>query len=297
MQTNSQSDFSRLLQEFEKKKTISGLQEGRHDQAVETLIQLAAKKEELHELAYQLFSGEAHVGFNLGLDQLTILAYLFPDPVIAVADIKSVLSEAFASWKKAYKPSELKADLDNPNPFTSEDEIFIHHGGGLRHLDAFLRGEESSGYKCHKHKGLIDGIFVSWAQKVPQAEDKSAWLTTRSPEYAYRAPVEHFDIPAIFQATIQAKYLVPTTNGYERILPKGSVQYLKHTKVTQLPMDNYQNMISQLPMPASADRAFPRLESAFRKKIQESLDKAKDTILATPLGAPLVTGLSQRERS
>jgi len=100
--------------------------------------------------------------------------------------------------------------------------VYISHGGGLFYILQFLL-KESKGYESAT-EFVGQGIFVS-------PRTKEGGDTTLYPFYANRYP-NHFDIPAVLTARIEAQYLDAVPNNYEAILRSSDIKYLKQISIS-----------------------------------------------------------------
>lgn len=240
----SPSAFQAAISELEK-ATIEQLKKGSCDGAVQEALKLADSLQKLKDVAYVLFSGERHIRNNSHLESLT---YLVLDRNIDISDLSQAIQFVFNEWKKA-EAAPRKTEsvvVQGEKVWRDEEWVVIHHGGGLKHIQAFLKQESKSGYSCdaygrgmyftpvdQKTAKLATALLVRWVQH------------SRTPTYACRTPVKHFDQPTILIGKIQAQYLKTTCNSYEVVIPHMHADKIEILALTNL--DNRELICKQLP--------------------------------------------------
>jgi len=112
-----------------------------------------------------------------------------------------------------------------------EEAIAITHGGGYWYLTRFLQGREF-GYANELNRR---GIFVT--PHIPFLERRGK--TNRDLLYAIRTPLEHFDLPAVFEAKIPANHLVNVQNEYEAVVFSEAVEHLTDIKLRRIAIDAF----------------------------------------------------------
>ncbi len=180
-----------------------------------------------------------------------MLAYFFQDTDIALSDLAEAVKICFDKWKQRYEKPDTIAGENKPFLPPGRDPetyVLVHQGGGLRHLNAFLHQVPGAGYRCHE---FGTGLYVTplLNRKITVTDLNHFELMekvqdSRSPAYACRTPLQHFDTPALFYAVIKVKYLIATNRSYEAVLPAENIRHIQRCHV-----EVYESLdISQLPL-------------------------------------------------
>ncbi len=112
-------------------------------------------------------------------------------------------------------PPQWRNNIADPDePALSPDElVYITHGGGLFHIQAFLEGK-SSGYKLESAGYGIQVTPV--ADRAGEKYDKQKQSADQTAEgYAYRSTEQFGDQPAVLHGYIKRKHLTAARNAYE----------------------------------------------------------------------------------
>lgn len=260
-------------------KSLTELGNGSCDSIVQDCLKRALylrDREALRFLAYVLFAGEKRVAN----DELRCLCYLMFDKQSLLSDIADLLHRVY---EKA-KPIWLKRTIEPPSPdeVTQEGQwldaynanvpenaqkdkeivVNISHGGGLFFLRELLTGHKKGYAAPGEYKGF--GFFVTPNFKSEQTS------TIRDIDlfYACRHP-ERFEVPAVLQAQIKAKYLQKVPNLNEAAL-RADVVKDKVLKIISIEIVEEQTIPGVPPDKRSIDNLFPS-DSQRKKRIIDSI--------------------------
>jgi len=235
-----------------KKESLQNIAAGKCDAIFDKILNDCLKdREKAKELAYTLFSGSRCDYFRSFNVSGKALSYLLLDEKLSTPDLCHVIKNAFEDLKKEKIPSsqtmtnskEINGWNGYPGEVYQEDEmVAVHHGGGRRHIESFLKGSSESGYKCDSDH---QGIFLT---PIPKNFDRSnikmAVLCSRAPLYATRTPLKHCDDAQVIAGLVQKKYLHSVNcNAYEVILKKEDA-----SRLTLLYSETIAANINQLPV-------------------------------------------------
>jgi hypothetical protein len=134
-------------------------------------------------------------------------------------------------------------------------EVPFIHGGGHRHIQAFLEGK-SKGYALENdyRKGIQ--VHAQNPGGINPQEDQLG----RTNRYANRAASHYFDSPAMLQGSIKAKHLLNANNAYEHAIVDPA--HIIAPTVTKLPLTGDE-------LPGIADRTTINTLTPIRKKAAE----------------------------
>lgn len=184
-------------------------------------------REKANDLAYALFSGPRCPNFTLYNESGIALIYLLLDKELSNPDLCRVIKNAFEELKRQ-KVSESQA-ITNSRELKAWDGlkgevITVLHGGGRRHIEAFLKGSSDAGYKCDSD---YKGIFLTPSCSVDTSQLRSLVMNSRAPLYATRTPLYHCDDPQVIVGTVPKKYLYSVnSNSYEVVLKREDALHL-----------------------------------------------------------------------
>lgn len=247
-----------------KDATIEEIISGKWDASFEMALKCAKSDRQIaKDLAYALFSGSKHQPYQ---NITYLLSYLYLDDQSSSLDFCAVIQKGFEKLK------HIKANSSEPNGkyqnwpgkvfgnesigYGENDKVLVLHGGGKRHIQAYVDQKKHAGYFCN---GSIKGIILSPISKQSMkeiiSEDVAGKVNdillrklvfeSRAPEYANSTPLLHCDEPHVIAALVPKKYLYSVNNNaYEVVLKKEHAseleiifsKTLKNPTVSLIPM-------------------------------------------------------------
>lgn len=277
-QITVESDFFTTLK-YLKAESLQNIVDGKCDAIFSKMLVECTSREKAQDLAYALFSGPRCSRFRQFNSSSTALNYLLIDKKLPAADLCEAIKKVFEDLKSEKIVSDTSAEVADIHPvrpwpgypgetYQNEDLVAVIHGGGRRHIEAFLQGESSAGYRCDSH---LKGIFLTPIAKDKQIIDtgeaakqkvKDLVLGSRAPLYATRTPLEHCDEPYVIAGLIPRKYLYCVNqNAYEVVLKQEDVTH-------------FQLIFSQS-VPATAEHLLILNRDRFLQKFSKNPDLQK----------------------
>lgn len=284
-QIRQKKEIDFRLDELEK-FSAAELKNGDVDELIASCISACIDSKDsmgLQRIAHTLFAGDKFLSKN---EHLTVLAYLFCQETDDLETIGKVIQIAFTSWKEEFvtKNYEEQAEETEKSSFWQgfndyneklerNSRVLVIAGAGLSHVVKFLKNDKESGYECNDYGRGMYATPVN-LESVPKLMDyilfkKSIRSTPRSIKYATRTPLQHFDVPVVVGGIIKAKYLRPTNNSYEVVIPSGKGHKLKsimfailRPEIGQMPTIS-ERTISEQYDPDLAERVIKIMEPYF----------------------------------